>query len=216
MNTETHQGITSNPGEGDIHQGLIAKLKEITDKWAMAAERAIKAIEQIAEQTVPSEVDSLEVQRLHPAIAGEVQATGKIKVFAIDDHDDFRQRLRLLISQTDDIELIGESGFLEDIVVIIEQLAPDIVIMDIKLPLLSGLDLAQRVRQRSPGISLIMLTPYENNRHILLCLQTGVAGYLTRDVTGERLASAIQRVFKGEHIINEFFIKRMGHWINEG
>jgi len=191
---KAEQIIKVNEESGDARTMPIRKKEE-------------KAIEQIAEQTVPSEVDSFEVQRHHHGVVGEVQATDKIKVFVIDDQGLFRQGLRLLISQTDDIELIGESGFLEDIVVIIEQLAPDVVIMDIKLPALSGLCLAQRLRQRSPGISLIILTPYEDDNQIFEALKAGIAGYLSKSITPEGLVSAIRRIFNGERVVDKLLLR---------
>jgi len=137
----------------------------------------------------------------------KVQVTDKIKVFITDDQDLFRQGLRLFLSQTEDIELIGESDFLEYTVAVIEQLAPNLVLIDINLPWLSGLGLAQRVSQRSPGISVIILTSYEDDNQIFEALKAGVAGYLSKDIAPEGLASAIRRVFKGEHIINELLVR---------
>ena len=162
-----------------------------------------KVMAQIAEQTARSEVAFLELERHRQEAVGEVQVRDKIKVFVIDDQRLFRQGLRLLLSHTDDIELIGESDFLEDTAVIVEELAPDVVIIDIKLPSMSGLDLAQRVRQRSPRISLIMLTPYEDDDHIFEALKAGIAGYLSKSITPEGLISAIRRIFKGQHIVDE-------------
>ena len=162
-----------------------------------------KAMEQIAEQAAHTKVDSFELERHRHGVPGGVEVMDKIKVFVIDSQGLFRQGLRLLLSQTDNIELIGESDFLEDTIAIIEELAPDIVIIDIKLPSLSGLDLAQRVRQRLPRISLIMLTPYEDHSQILEALKAGVAAYLSKSITPEGLVSAIRRIFKGEHIVDE-------------
>jgi len=139
----------------------------------------------------------------------KVQVTDKIKVFITDDQDLFRQGLRLFLSQTEDIELIGESDFLEYTVAVIEQLAPNLVLIDINLPWLSGLGLAQRVSQRSPGISVIILTSYEDDNQIFEALKAGVAGYLSKDIAPQRLIGAIRRVFKGEYIIDELAVRPM-------
>lgn len=175
-----------------IEEAMQKVKKEAGEERTMAMGKAEKAAEQIAEQAPPSQ---------------KVQVTDKIKVFVIDDQDLFRQGLRLLLSQTDDIELIGESGVLEYTLPLIEELAPDLVLIDIHLPWLSGLGLAQRVSQRSPGISVIILTSYEDDNQIFEALKAGVAGYLSKDIAPEGFASAIRRVFKGEHIIDEVVVR---------
>jgi len=166
-----------------------------------------KVAEQIAEQTLPSQVEVSAPPSYRPEVPAKVQVTDKIKVFVIDDQDIFRQGLRLLLSQTDDIELVGESDFQEYTVAIIEELAPNLVLIDINLPGLSGLGLAQRVSQRSSGTSVIMLTAYEDDGQIFEALKAGVAGYLSKGIAPEGLASAIRRVFKGEHIIDELLVR---------
>lgn len=165
--------------------------KDAGKNLGTAMGKAEKAAEQIAEQMPPS----------------RVKVTDKIKVFITDDQDLFRQGLRLFLSQTDDIELIGESDFLEYTVAIIEGLMPNLVLIDMNLPWLSGLGLAHRVSQCSPDIPVIMLTSYEDDDQIFEALKTGVAGYLSKGVTPERLVSAIRRVFRGEHVIDELLVR---------
>lgn len=190
-----------------IVEEVAQKVKEEAgEESTMTMGKAEKAAQQIAEQTAPSQVDSFKLQSHRRRVPGKAQATDKIKVFVIDDDFFFRQGIRLLFSQTDDIELIGESGFLEDTLSNIEELAPDLVLIDINLPSLTGLDLAQRVSQHPPRTSVIMLTSCEDDNQIFEALRAGVAGYLTKDIAPEGLASAIRRVFKGEHIIDELLI----------
>lgn len=194
--------------KADLYQRALARekaKKEAEEEWPMG--KAEKAAKQIPEQTRPSEVDVFELQSRRPGVPGGTQVMDKIKVFVIDDQGLFRQGLHRLLSQTDDIEVVGESGFLEETVAIIGELAPNSALIDINLPSLSGLGLAQRVSQRSPGISVIILTSYEDDSQIFEALKAGVAGYLCKDIAPEGLATAVRRVFKGERIIGELLVR---------
>jgi len=135
------------------------------------------------------------------------KVTGKIRIFVIDGQNVFRQGLRLLLSQSDDIELAGESDFMQDIAPIIEKLSPNVVLIDINPPLLNGLDLARWMNQCLPSTSIIMLSSYEDDKQIFEALKAGAAGYLSKGITPNGFVSAIQRVFEGERIIEEFLVR---------
>lgn len=185
------------------------KAEQLAEEIKAEAKREAERIIKEATQKAKKAPEPLHVESRRPRVVEKVQVTDKIKVFVIDDQDLFRQGLRLLLSRTDDIELIGESQFLEYTVPLIEELAPNLVLIDINLPWLSGLGLAQRVSQRSPGIPVIILTSYEDDNQIFEALKAGVAGYLSKDIAPQRLIGAIRRVFKGEHIIDELAVRPM-------
>ena len=156
----------------------------------------------------PSPVDSTQLQSYRPGVPGKAQEADKIKVFVVDRQIIFRQYLRRRLSETEDIEVTGESGdFSEDVASLIEGLAPDVAVVDTDLPSFSGFDLARDITQRSPNISIIMLTPYRDDNQILRALKAGVAGYLSKDISGNELASAIRRVSNRERIIIELLVR---------
>jgi len=208
LSTGIQLSVTSNLGKDDIHQDLVTELKEAVEKWAMATGEAEKAAEQIARLTLPSQANSFERQGDRAAVPKKARVSDKIRVFIVDRDLLFCQGLRQYLSQTHDMEVIGNSeDFAEDTALMIEELASDVVLVDADLPSLSGFDLARQLTRHSPSIAVIMLVPYEDDNHILEALKAGVAGYLSKGITGEGLASAVRRVFKGEHIISELLVR---------
>ena len=132
----------------------------------------------------------------------------KIKVFVIDSNTVFREGLRQVLNQTEDVEVIGESDINDEVLELISNFSPQVVLLDIGLPLLIGLSLARRITQRSPAISVIVLTPYDDDEHLFQAIKSGAAGYLSKSVTADELTSAIRRLHRGEHIINGMILTR--------
>ena len=208
LSTGIQLSVTSNLGKDDIHQDLVTELKEAVEKWAMATGEAEKAAEQIARLTLPSQANSFERQGDRAAVPKKARVSNKIRVSIVDRDLLFCQGLRQYLSRTHDVEAIGNSeDFAEDTALMIEELASDVVLVDADLPSLSGFDLARQLTRHSPSIAVIMLVPYEDDNHILEAVKAGVAGYLSKGITGEGLASAVRRVFKGEHIISELLVR---------
>jgi len=133
----------------------------------------------------------------------------KIRVFVISNNTLFRQGLRQAISQSEDIEVVSESDISDKALEIVMSFSPEIVLLDIGLPLLTGLHLGRQITQRSPAISTIILAPYNiDDAQLFQAIKSGAAGYLTMDVSAEEIASAIRRIHQGEYIINELVLSR--------
>jgi len=133
----------------------------------------------------------------------------KIRVFTISNNALFRQGLRQAISQSEDIEIVSESDISDKALEIVMSFSPEIVLLDIGLPLLTGLPLGRQITQRSPAISTIILAPYNiDDAQLFQAIKSGAAGYLTMDVSAEEIASAIRRIHQGEYIINELVLSR--------
>ena len=133
----------------------------------------------------------------------------KIRVFAISNNTLFRQGLNQAISQSDDIEVISESGLDEETLEMVITFSPEIVLLDIGLPMLTGLNLGRQITQRSPAISVIILAPYNiDDGQLFQAIKSGAAGYLTMDSSAEEITSSIRRIHQGEFIINELVLSR--------
>ena len=132
----------------------------------------------------------------------------KIKVFLVDRQVLFLQGMRMALSAEDGIEVVSESDKYEEVPSLVETFSPDVVLMDACLPSLRGLDIARQITQRSPGVPVIILTPYEDDDQLFLAIKSGAAAYLSKSITTEELASAIRRVFEGEHPISESFLTK--------
>jgi len=132
----------------------------------------------------------------------------KIKVFVIDSNVLFREGIRQALSQTDDVEVVGESDINIEAVELVASFSPQVVLLDIGLPLLSGLRLVRQITQRSPAVSVVTLTPYDDDEHLFQAIKSGAAGYLNKNVSADDLAAAMRKVHRGEHIINGMVLTR--------
>jgi len=133
----------------------------------------------------------------------------KITVFTICNNALFRRGLKQTLAETKDIEMVAESEMNDDALDLVFGFSPEIVLVDISLPLLTGLDMARQITQRSPAISVIVLTPFNgDDNQLFLTIKSGAAGYLTMDTNPDEIASAVRRIHRGEHIINELVLAR--------
>jgi len=132
----------------------------------------------------------------------------KIKVFVIDSNVLFREGIRQALSHTDDVEVVGESDINIEAVELVASFSPQVVLLDIGLPLLSGLRLVRQITQRSPAVLVITLTPYDDDEQLFQVIKSGAAGYLNKNVSADELAAAVRKVHRGEHIINGMVLTR--------
>lgn len=122
----------------------------------------------------------------------------KIRVFLADDHKVFREGIRLLLEKRLDMEVIGEADDGRETVTKVSQLMPDVVLMDITMPGLNGLEATRQIKQKCPSIKVLMLTMHETDQYLSGMLEVGACGYLVKTVTSQELASAIRAVHHGD------------------
>lgn len=120
-----------------------------------------------------------------------------IHILIVDDQRLIREGLKLLLSDIPDIQVIGfaENGRLG--VELVEALSPDIVLMDLDMPVLNGLAATQMIRQRFPRIKVLMLTANQEDTSLEKAIQAGVQGFLPKDISAEELVSAIRSTYQG-------------------
>ncbi len=133
---------------------------------------------------------------------------GKIGVFVIDNNVLFRQGLHQALSQTEDIEVVAECSLDDEASELVASFSPEIVLLNIGLPLLNGLDLGRQITQRSPAVSVIILTPYDDDEQLFQAVKSGAVGYLTNEVGISQLVSAIRKVHQGKRPINDMVLSR--------
>ncbi|KLU64458.1 MULTISPECIES: response regulator transcription factor [Desulfosporosinus] len=121
----------------------------------------------------------------------------KIKVFLADDHKILRESLLILLQQENDIEIIGEAPDGQEALHGILRLKPDIAILDISLPRLNGLEVAERIKRDCPEIKVIILTMHKNEEFVARAYQSQVSGYVLKDNALEELLKAIRIVQSG-------------------
>ncbi len=125
----------------------------------------------------------------------------KIRVLIADDHAVLRDGLRALLSMYEDIEVVGEAGDGVEAVEKTLQLQPDVVLMDIAMPRLGGLEAALDLHQRKLPTKVLVLTQYDNKEYLFQMLKAGAAGYILKKAAGTELVSAIRAVQAGESFL---------------
>lgn len=128
--------------------------------------------------------------------------TNKItKILIADDHPLVRHALKTIIQRQRDMRVIGEASNGEDAVLLAIKEQPDVLIMDIGMPKVNGLEATKAIKAQCPQISILVLTVYTDNEYVLGFLEAGAAGYLTKDVFGSNVIHAIQAIADGEVIL---------------
>ena len=132
----------------------------------------------------------------------------KIQVFIISQQSLFLQAVEHTFMDTDDIVIIGTTSINDEVLKAIDNLPPDVALLDLDGPSESALELARKIRQRSPNIGVIVLTSNPDDSQLFLALKAQAVAYLSKEVTGEQLIEIVRRVSRGEHPINEALTNR--------
>lgn len=122
----------------------------------------------------------------------------EITVVLTDDHALVRQGVRAFLETQPDLKVVGEAGSGEEAVVLCETLAPDVVLMDLLMPGIGGVEATRRVKAISPRTQVIVLTSYHEDEHVVPAIRAGALSYLLKDVTPGELAAAIRKAAAGE------------------
>ncbi len=122
----------------------------------------------------------------------------KIRVFLADDHLILREGIRLLLQKVPDIEVVGEASDGGEAVAKVDQLVPDVVLMDITMPGLNGLEATRQIKQKTPQVKVLILTMHETDQYLSQMLQMGASGYVVKTTTTSDLVSAIRAVHQGD------------------
>lgn len=124
-----------------------------------------------------------------------------MKLIIIDDQRILAEGLKLLLSQEEDIEVaaIGENGL--EAVELVEALKPDVVLMDIQMPVMNGVEAIKRIKEKHPEVHCLILTTFSDDAYIFEGIRNGAAGYLLKDASPKEIAEALRIVFKGGALI---------------
>lgn len=131
----------------------------------------------------------------------------KIKVFLAEDHSVVREGLRELISREADMDVIGEAEDGEETVRQVLDLKPDVVLMDIAMPRMNGIQATQQIKEALPRTCILVLTAYDNPEFVSAVIATGAEGYLLKNVRGKELTNAIRTAHAGESVLHPTIAK---------
>ena len=132
-----------------------------------------------------------------------------IRVVISDDHDLFRRGLRMVLEAEDDIEVVAEAADGQEAVAKVEELAPDLVLMDVRMPRMGGIEATRLIRQLFPSTRIIVLTVSDEEDDIYGAVKAGANGYLLKEVSIEEVADAVRAVFAGQSLISPALATRL-------
>ena len=121
----------------------------------------------------------------------------KIKIIIADDHTIFRQGLRMLLAQEDDMEVVGEAADGIEALELAKKLNPDIILLDIAMPNMDGVQVAGRIKKSLPRIKIIVLTSYSDDQFLYEFLKLGVSGFVLKDSASQELIYSIRKSHEG-------------------
>lgn len=125
-----------------------------------------------------------------------------IRILLADDHTIVREGIRSLLEDEDDMSVVGEANDGHTAIRLTHQLNPDVILMDIAMPLLNGLEATRRIKEDFPDVKVLILTMHENEEYIRRVLASGAMGYILKDAAAHDLLGAIRTVHKGEMILS--------------
>ncbi len=136
-------------------------------------------------------------------------ADSSIKVLLVEDHLLTRIGLKTVIERTPDIRIVGEASNGEEALAAVDRFKPDVILMDVGMPVMDGIEAARRILERHSGVKIVMLTSHDNDRDIFASLSAGASGYCLKDVAPERLFIAIRTVNAGDSWLDSAIASRV-------
>ena len=125
----------------------------------------------------------------------------KICLLLVDDHEVVRSGLRMLLENESDLKIVGEASTGEQALALVKELNPDVVIMDITLPDISGIDVTRRIKGSHAWVAIVALTIHEDQQYFFEMLQAGASGYVPKRAAPDDLITAIRAAYRGETYI---------------
>jgi DNA-binding NarL/FixJ family response regulator len=154
---------------------------------------------------VPGQVSSQVSGQVSSQVSSQVSIAGviePIRVLVVDDHALFRRGLEMVLAQEQDIEVVGEAGDGAEAVGLAQELTPDIVLMDIRMPRGGGIDACTAIKDVVPSAKIIMLTISDEEADLYEAIKAGASGYLLKEISIDEVATAIRAVHSGQSLIS--------------
>ena len=125
----------------------------------------------------------------------------RIRVLLVDDHEMVREGLMAMLQPEPDFEVVGQTGYGAEVVDLVESSRPDVVLLDARLPDVSGVEVCRRLTRTHPRVAVVILTTYTDSELVQECLQAGARGYVVKDVERFSLKESIRAVHRGQAVL---------------
>ena len=133
----------------------------------------------------------------------------KMRIVLVDDHEVVRLGLKVLLEQSESFEVVGEANNAKEAVEITGKLRPDIVLMDIRLPGVSGIEACEEITQLYPDVRVVMLTSYAEDEMLFSAIRAGASGYLLKQINREDLIHSLESVKRGDALLDPMVTQRV-------
>ena len=126
----------------------------------------------------------------------------KIRVLVVDDHTIVRDGICALLALVGDIEVVGEAANGSDALKLVEQLKPDVVLMDMAMPIMGGLEATRRISREFPRTRVLVLTQYDDKEYVFPVIEAGASGFISKAAASSELASGIRSIYQGDSYLS--------------
>lgn len=147
--------------------------------------------------------------RGHAPTVGHVQAEAVIRALVVDDHALHREGTRRILEQHPDIEVVADADCGEAAVQLVEDLRPSVVLLDMRLPGINGIETTRRIHSLDPGVRILVVTAYDDDEYVRGAVQAGAAGYLSKAASGRELVEAVRTVAAGGSVLEPSMLARL-------
>ena len=132
-----------------------------------------------------------------------------IRVVLVDDQELVRTGLAMVVDSQDDLQVVGQAANGEQALDVVASTSPDVVLMDVRMPKMDGVEATRRLLERQPGVQVVVVTTYDLDEHAFAALKAGASGFLLKDASGEDVIAAIRAVHRGDAVLAPSTTRRL-------
>ena len=140
----------------------------------------------------------------------------RIKVLVVDDHTIVRDGICALLGLAGDIEVVGEASNGKEAIEMVKKLSPDVVLMDIAMPLMGGLEATHRIHKEFPNVKVLALTQYDDREYVFPVIEAGAYGFISKSAASSELTTGIRSVYKGDSFLSPSVAKYLVEVYRQG
>ena len=140
---------------------------------------------------------------------------GKIRVLLADDHVLVRQGVRRILEASSNIEVIAETDNGADAIILVAELEPDVAVLDIRMPQVTGVEAARKIKLQNPGVKVLILTAFDDDPYVFALLQAGADGYVLKTAGSDELVKAVHLVAKGQPALSPEITSKLLHSVSQ-
>ena len=139
-----------------------------------------------------------------------------IRIVVVDDHEIVRRGISAILQGDPEFQVVGEAADGKEALRVIRETQPDVALVDVRLPKISGIELCYRIQRESPQVQVLILTSYLDGNVVRECISAGAKGYVLKDVVSTDLRRSIHELVRGESPVDPRATRMMIHWLREG